>query len=139
MSTIERKRIEVISNKTVKLHSLPFNIQSNEATNVKDYFQVTQTENGTKEATFRGRLLVGKDISIPENTQGILLSENDEDSEAQYNVRGEFNTITVWYLNFERLVIFRNTDKPETQKSFLEKSFEYFDFCSVVCDLRCCN
>lgn len=139
MSTIERKRIEVISNKTVKLHSLPFNIQSNEATNVKDYFQVTQTENGTKEATFRGRLLVGKDISIPENTQGILLSENDEDSEAQYNVRGEFNTITVWYLSFERLVIFRNTDKLETQKSFLEKSFEYFDFCSVVCDLRCCN
>ena len=139
MSTIERKSIEVISNKTVKLHSLPFNIQSNEATNVKDYFQVTQTENGTKEATFRGRLLVGKDISIPENTQGILLSENDEDSEAQYNVRGEFNTITVWYLSFERLVIFRNTDKLETQKSFLEKSFEYFDFCSVVCDLRCCN
>ena len=139
MSTIERKRIEVSSNKAVKLQSLPFNIQSNEATNVKDYFQVTQTENGTKEATFRGRLLVGKDISIPENTQGILLSENDEDSEAQYNVRGEFNTITVWYLSFERLVIFRNTDKLETQKSFLEKSFEYFDFWSVVCDLRCCN
>lgn len=67
MSQGEVRRDHVLCD--VKVQHLPCEIQYTGGAPISTYFVVKEDEEG-KEATFRGRLLKGEVISLPENTAG---------------------------------------------------------------------
>lgn len=73
MDNMEEKRIErdrMVSNSTI--HRMPCEIKYNGSAPVNDYF-VVNDDNKVKEAMFRGRLLKGERISLPEEMEGFYI------------------------------------------------------------------
>ena len=90
----------------MELHHLPCKVKVDEVANVKSYFIPNHDEkNGRKslQATFRGRLLDGKTINVPENYCGYVLAEKkkpfSEDENRTFEISGKFENFTQWYLD----------------------------------------
>lgn len=58
-----------------KVEHIPCEIQFNGSAPVSSYF-VVNDDNKIKEAMFRGRLLKGERVSLPEGINGIRVDEN---------------------------------------------------------------
>ncbi|KAK8809549.1 hypothetical protein WA158_000492 [Blastocystis sp. Blastoise] len=115
MASVEIDPISVVKLNQIRIQHLPCEIDSNETTDMCDYFQISENENKIKETTLRGRLLVGKDIPLPNSTQGFILSQDSSESTTKNCVTGSFQNITYW-----------NTDSVCSDNNFLTKNFDWF-------------
>ena len=94
----------------VKLHHLPCKIKADEAVEVNSYFTPKTVKMNGKEvfrAMFRGHLLDGKTIAVPENYCGYILSEKkkpfSEEEVRTLELSGKFETFTQWHLDSQYL------------------------------------
>ena len=91
----------------VVLHHLPCKIKVDENyANTKSFFSpkvATVSNRETLQATFRGRLLDGKVIKLPDNYCGYTLEENErplsEEEKRELKVSGKFQEFTQWYID----------------------------------------
>ncbi|KAG8430012.1 hypothetical protein GDO86_018639 [Hymenochirus boettgeri] len=85
------------------MHLLPCEIERRGATNVKQYFTpaIKERKEG-KEVSFRGRALMGQEVSVPNGYMGIVLREDHkpatEEEDRCFTVRTTFNSFTQWNL-----------------------------------------
>ena len=82
-------------------HLLPCEIQYNGPTHAARYFKPKTTKNKLKNATFRGRNLIGKQIKLPHTFIGCILQDtlahslSDQEKRTWVN-RGSFDELTYW-------------------------------------------
>jgi len=89
-----------------ELQHLPCTVKMDEAANVKSYFLTKfEDKNGKQslQATFRGRLLDGSLIHLPENYCGYVLNERkkpfSEEEDRTLEVTGKFKYFIQWHLD----------------------------------------
>ncbi|KAM5138550.1 ribonuclease H2 subunit C [Mantella aurantiaca] len=85
------------------LHLLPCVIQSQGAANVREFFTPALREgSGGKEVSFRGRILRGQEVTVPDGYMGIVLKEDNkpfsEEEDRSLTVRSSFQSFTQWNL-----------------------------------------
>lgn len=57
----------------------------------------TNSNTNQREVSFRGRLLTGQEISLPENYSGVVFEASDQPANT-YSQSSEFNSVNVWSL-----------------------------------------
>ena len=79
------------------VHFLPCTIDFDGPVPVNSFFQVKRSKTDLK-AAFRGRELVGKELSLPADVLGVNAVQNrpKESSETSWDCVGQFDKITVW-------------------------------------------
>ncbi|GBG34632.1 Ribonuclease H2 subunit C [Hondaea fermentalgiana] len=101
----------------VQVMHLPCKIHHDGAADVEAYFRPTETDkkSGTivdekgdmaqiREATFRGRKLLGAELTLPEKTQGFVLEKEDGTAPGEpehWECQAVFDRIVYW--NFDRV------------------------------------
>jgi len=82
----------------VKLHYLPFFVGYEGSAPVQQYFIPEGGPTETLRASFRGRLLQGKTLSIPEGYDGVILQQGRSTGSGQkkWTVAGRFNEWVYW-------------------------------------------
>ena len=94
------------------VHHMPCAIKCDGYAGVSTYFQSTVEQKGEDklEARFRGRLLEGRNVNLPESVQGYVFREKapadtggnigdpsaEEDCERAWSVEGKFSKLTYW-------------------------------------------
>ena len=97
------------------VHHMPCAIKCDGYAGVSTYFQSTVEQKGEDklEARFRGRLLEGRNINLPQNVQGYVFREKalanaagalagegdastEEECERAWSVEGKFSKLTYW-------------------------------------------
>ncbi|CAI9620026.1 unnamed protein product, partial [Staurois parvus] len=99
-----RLELHTLSSATQEpLHLLPCVIQRQGAARVTEYFTPAMREaSGGKEVSFRGRMLRGQEVAVPEGYMGIVLKEDNkpfsEEEDRSLTVRTTFQSFTQWNL-----------------------------------------
>ncbi|XP_002126484.3 ribonuclease H2 subunit C-like [Ciona intestinalis] len=89
----------------VNLHHIPCKIEANESANISKFFCPKSVKTESKEtlsASFRGRPLDGKKITLPDGYIGAVITEKQrpfsEEENRALDVTGKFKVFTKWYL-----------------------------------------
>jgi hypothetical protein len=69
-------------NSTTTPQLLPLHIEHDGPAPIDTYFNIDRDDNGNKVATFRGRMMYGVDLALPEGYAGVVL-QTDEESAAK--------------------------------------------------------
>lgn len=94
------------------VHKLPCTIKYDGTAPVQEYFTPTIEQDSSVEnrlkATFRGRPLQGRSITLPKDTMGYVLQEEKKESESKWKTVCAFDQFVNWCLDanpdFERNV-----------------------------------
>ncbi|XP_057311698.1 ribonuclease H2 subunit C-like [Hydractinia symbiolongicarpus] len=112
--------------KQSNLHLMPCEIDHDDKANVSKYFLESNiAETDQKSATFRGRLLTGKVISLPNGYQGVVVKEKGETfsdyQERTIQVDKSFDKFTYW-----------NLEIPPSRDDAMMKAFHWLDLAHVI-------
>ncbi|XP_046855059.1 ribonuclease H2 subunit C-like [Xenia sp. Carnegie-2017] len=86
------------------VHLLPCKIEHNGEAEVDEYFQscIKDDGKGMKKVSFRGRMLMGEKVAIPDGYSGYLLRENrkpvTDDQDRSFRAIKRFSEFTHWNL-----------------------------------------
>lgn len=115
----------------IEVHLLPCQVQHTGYAPVKEYFGTAEShtayvgdkdlpvaDSKNKVATFRGRLLNGTEVDLPDGTVGAILSTtgHQKDDKELWEVESSFKTFTHW--NFDRPTL--PTDTPQRWMEWFE-------------------
>ncbi|XP_053622923.1 ribonuclease H2 subunit C [Plodia interpunctella] len=110
-----------------RVHFLPCKIEEDGPANVHKYFEpyVQENENGELTATFRGRLLNGTKMSLPQGYEAIVVTETKrplaENADRRFQVAGGFKELTYW-----------NWDKVPSRNDNLVKALDWMDIAEAI-------
>ncbi len=84
---------------SIPIEILPFEVNYNGPAPIKSYFQVEQQSNSADFVShFRGRKLVGKEITLPENVTAVhaVIGEKTSSSEGKLELQNHYRSIRIW-------------------------------------------
>ncbi|KAI1712471.1 ribonuclease h2 non-catalytic subunit domain-containing protein [Ditylenchus destructor] len=90
-------------NQQNEIHSMPVSIDFTGSAPVSQYFFQEDLANGNKAATFRGRLLYGQEMKLPESYRIHVVKEKTSNSEPSkiFEVESSRPEFTTWEYDFE--------------------------------------
>lgn len=116
----------VSEKKSSVIHLLPCNIHHDGPAPVQNYFQtqpIVKGQSSDKQhsiANFRGRLLEGLTVDLPQSTVGCVIHTNRGDNSLE--VHSTFKSMTIW----------EHDTTPSDD--VMDKSMEYIDIANIVSD-----
>nr|CAG4641342.1 EOG090X0IC1 [Eulimnadia texana] len=130
---IDEELVSKTSKNTGEVHLMPCKIHHDGPANVSTYFTPYISEKSPSDessdkvlqASFRGRLLLGQQIEIPENFTGYVLSESkkplSEESDRKLHCSDTFQGFTYW-----------NWDHEPTKNDAVQQVFEWLDVSQAI-------
>jgi len=102
MSISINSKTDVLAQHNIDLHHLPCKVDYNgEISTLPQYFKPKMNGNSSN-AVFRGKLLDGKCIKLPEIYAGLMINERHasfgEDESRAFDVCGRFDKFTQWHM-----------------------------------------
>ncbi|CAB4022296.1 Ribonuclease H2 subunit C [Paramuricea clavata] len=100
LSSSSMKSASEVSN----VHFLPCKIQHNGEAKVDEYFQcsIKGEPDGKQQVSFRGRILQGETMNVPEGYYGYVLTEDrkpvTDEEDRSFKVSNKFSKFTYWNL-----------------------------------------
>ncbi|XP_013188962.1 ribonuclease H2 subunit C [Amyelois transitella] len=110
-----------------RAHFLPCKVEADGPANVQKYFEpyVQETENRELTATFRGRLLNGKKLELPQGYEAVVVTEAKrplaEDADRRFQIAGGFKEVVYW-----------NWDKQPSKNDNLVKALDWVDIAEAL-------
>nr|CAH7712545.1 unnamed protein product [Callosobruchus chinensis] len=127
MATIHIQPKTQFAKENSKLQSMPFKVHADCDAKVEQYFNnyVKTTEDNNLKSSFRGYLLMGKEVPIPEGYVGLVLHESIKPStdkeERKFRITNTFSNITFW-----------NWDKVPSKNDSITKALEWIDIAEAL-------
>lgn len=85
-------------NNDSNIHLLPCSIEFHGPAPVSSYFHVTKDANGNLSSHFRGRLLRGASVPLPDKVQGLCVTKklNNDTQRIDWEIVDKFSAIVDW-------------------------------------------
>ncbi|XP_052748348.1 ribonuclease H2 subunit C [Galleria mellonella] len=110
-----------------RAHFIPCKVDEDGPANVRRFFEpyICEDENGELSATFRGHLLNGTRMQLPDGYRAIVVTEAKrplaENADRRFQVAGGFKQVMYW-----------NWDKKPSKNDNLVKALDWVDIAEAV-------